>query len=623
MLHRARSLVAWSQWAASSLVDDYNIDPSIISVIPPGVDTRRWRRELPRNKKDGPIRILFVGGDFERKGGDVLVEAFQRLLLDPEVAERGVELDLVTMSDVPEAPGITVHRGLTPNCAELIALYHRSDIFCLPTRADCSPLVLAEAAAAGLPAITTSIGGVAESVIDGTTGHLVDPTVDGVAGPLRQLILDDEHRLAMSDKAARHATQAMDAGRNSQRILDKVTDLAQAKERSVVLTVSGRLEKGLHREIATGARPLADYVAIARSTDASLLGWNTMASETSITNRVIQRFGGKSIALAQHIFARRHQLDAVVTDGEQIGLPLAFLLRMAGGSDMRHVMIGHRLSPHKKAIPTRLLGLAPFVDEILVYSTAQYEVAKRLFPNQRVRLTDFMVDAEFFQPTRSLDEPRGDRRPMLCAAGREFRDYPTLIGGRPGPGRRPGHRQRQPVVEAGPTTPTRSKLPPNVTVTSFTQAELRDQLDRSDMLVMPLQACDFQAGITTILEAMSMERPVICTLTDGQTDVVVDGENGLVVPPADPAAFRAAIQRLIDQPELATAMGKRGRELILERADVRIYADLFGSIVTDLIDEQAESDDIEDDTVRTAHWTGQLASARTAVEPISGRVAHR
>jgi glycosyltransferase involved in cell wall biosynthesis len=99
------------------------------------------------------------------------------------------------------------------------------------------------------------------------------------------------------------------------------------------------------------------------------------------------------------------------------------------------------------------------------------------------------------------------------------------------------------------------------------------------MLVLPLQANDFQAGITTILEAMSMERPVVCTATLGQTDVVVDGVNGLYVPPGDVEAMRQAIQRLIDDPDDAAAMGKRGRELVEVRGDVRRYAEIFARIV--------------------------------------------
>ncbi|MGB5756015.1 MAG: glycosyltransferase, partial [Acidimicrobiales bacterium] len=93
-----------------------------------------------------------------------------------------------------------------------------------------------------------------------------------------------------------------------------------------------------------------------------------------------------------------------------------------------------------------------------------------------------------------------------------------------------------------------------------------------------------QAGVTTILEAMAMERPVICTATEGQTDVVEDGVNGLYVPPGDVRAMRQAIERLIADPDAAADMGKRGRELVEKRADVRLYADLFGDVVRSHVD---------------------------------------
>ena len=123
------------------------------------------------------------------------------------------------------------------------------------------------------------------------------------------------------------------------------------------------------------------------------------------------------------------------------------------------------------------------------------------------------------------------------------------------------------------------ELPSNVTVTSLTQRELRDQIGKSDLLIMPLKDTDFQAGITTILEAMSMGRPVICSAAVGQTDVVSDGVNGVYVPPGDVAAMRTAIEKLIANPDEAASMGKLGRELAEERADVRVYADLFADIV--------------------------------------------
>jgi len=582
---RAASLITWSQWAADGLVDEYSVDPSRITVIPPGVDTALWQRPDRQANAGEPVRILFVGGDFERKGGDLLLSAFERLRNDPEVMARGldIELHLATKGGPESMPGVHVHRSMTPNSPELVELFHRSDVFCLPTRADCSPLVLAEAASAGLPVITTSTGAVAESVLDGTTGHVVAPQVDSILGPLRRLVLDADYRLDLGRKAAAHAQQSMDAGRNSERILDEVLRVADPNTRSVLLTVSGVKKPNLEAEITAKARPLTDYVAMSRATRATLLDWSVLEHEASLATRLIRRAFGRSVALAWHIHGQRHRYDVVITDGEQVGLPLATLARVRGGRGLRHVMITHRISPTKKALPAKLLGLERAIDLVLVYSSSQLRAAKELFgaTDEQVRLIDFMVDSEFFLPTRELSDGLVGDRPLLTSAGREFRDYPTMIEAVRDldvevviASASPWSRRPDNASEATPAT--------NVTVTEFTQAELRDQLDRTDILVMPLQESDFQAGITTILEAMAMERPVICTATEGQTDVVIDGVNGRVVPPGDPAALRQAIVDLLENPALAAKMGKAGRQLVLERADVRYYADRFGAFVDEL-----------------------------------------
>lgn len=142
-------VITWSEWAKQGLVTGYGVATERVTVIAPGVDVERWHR--PNDRRVGhdgdPIRILFVGGDLRRKGGDLLIEA---VCDDHDLAE--VELHLVTTADVASSPGIVVHRGLSANSPELIDQYHRADIFCLPTLGDCLPMVLAEAAAAVLSA---------------------------------------------------------------------------------------------------------------------------------------------------------------------------------------------------------------------------------------------------------------------------------------------------------------------------------------------------------------------------------------------------------------------------------------------------------------------------------------
>jgi glycosyltransferase involved in cell wall biosynthesis len=69
----------------------------------------------------------------------------------------------------------------------------------------------------------------------------------------------------------------------------------------------------------------------------------------------------------------------------------------------------------------------------------------------------------------------------------------------------------------------------------------------------------------TLLEAMACARPVICTEVASMPEVVVHGENGLVVPPGDPRALGAAIATLRGDPVGADAMGRAGRERVLDR----------------------------------------------------------
>jgi glycosyltransferase involved in cell wall biosynthesis len=88
------------------------------------------------------------------------------------------------------------------------------------------------------------------------------------------------------------------------------------------------------------------------------------------------------------------------------------------------------------------------------------------------------------------------------------------------------------------------------------------------------------------LEAMAHARPVVATGVGGLRDLVVDGETGLVVPPRDPAALRAALERLLADPELRRRLGSAGRERAREyfswdavtEATLAAYSDAAGTM---------------------------------------------
>jgi glycosyltransferase involved in cell wall biosynthesis len=209
----ARAIFPWSHWAADSLERRYGVDPARLHVIPPGINLDAWT--FPTRAEDGPARILFVGGDFYRKGGDLLLEWADRTRLD------GWQLDLVTRDPVRTANAhVRVHHGLTPNSPALRQLYAEASIFALPTRGDCYSIASVEAMAAGLPVILSNVGGTGDIIRDGETGFVIRPG-DGAAlsAHLDALVSEPAARRRMGLAARRDAEERYDARRNIVRTL--------------------------------------------------------------------------------------------------------------------------------------------------------------------------------------------------------------------------------------------------------------------------------------------------------------------------------------------------------------------------------------------------------------------
>lgn len=223
---RAAHIVTWAAWTRQGLIDEYGIVASKITVVPPGVDVGRWKRlEVRLADDDGPIRILFVGGDLDRKGGLLLLDAFRALRDDPSLP--ALELHLVTKTPVAAEQGLVVHSSMTPNSPELVDLFHRSHIFCLPTLGDCLPMVLSEAGATGLPLVSTDVGAISEIVRHGETGLLV-PTNDVAAlrSTLATLVCDRDLRRRLGDRAIDVVAESFDAERNAMRLAALLRDVA-------------------------------------------------------------------------------------------------------------------------------------------------------------------------------------------------------------------------------------------------------------------------------------------------------------------------------------------------------------------------------------------------------------
>lgn len=362
----------------------------------------------------------------------------------------------------------------------------------------------------------------------------------------------------------------------------------------ILLTVSGEMDPQIEEKIKRGERPLADYVAMARGLPADLIDYKIARKVGGWIGQVLEKIGGPNLMLSWACFRQRQNYQVLFTDGEQIGLPLALLLKFFGGRQRpKHCMIVHRISVRKKMIFLDLLRIHSHIDTFFVYSTWQGDFIRTRWkqPTQKVIYTPFMVDACFFSSEQITNNawPQslavdGSHVPVISAVGLEHRDYPTLIEAV----------RELPVVAvlaaASPwskmhDTTTGAQLPNNIIVRRFTQYELRQLYAASRFAVMPLYPVDYQAGVTAILEAMAMSKAVICTRTPGQTDVIVDGENGLYVNPGDPDSLRSAVQWLLEHPQDADRMGRNARRLVEQEMSLEHYvprlARLMESIIPD------------------------------------------
>jgi glycosyltransferase involved in cell wall biosynthesis len=169
-------MVAMSNWAAAGFSRDYHCDAS---VLPPAIDTELFVPPLERSHQER-TKILFVGGDFERKGGQLIVDALELL--------PSCELHCITGGDAPNHPRIH-HLGRMPNDSpELVRAYQSCDIFCLPTSADCYSHVAIEAQACGLPVLIHPTGGIADITQSGRCAIEIEPTLDSVVAGVRRIL---------------------------------------------------------------------------------------------------------------------------------------------------------------------------------------------------------------------------------------------------------------------------------------------------------------------------------------------------------------------------------------------------------------------------------------------------
>jgi glycosyltransferase involved in cell wall biosynthesis len=188
-----------SNFARDSVIGDYAIEPERVACVYTGMNVAI---DPPANKDYAGQHIVFVGVEWERKGGPETVAAFrQALAVCPQA-----RLTIVGCTPDIDLPNCTVV-GRVPK--EEVARYLReATIFCMPSRIEPAGIAFTEAAMYKLPVLSANSGGIPDRVIHGETGYLVDVgDSETLARYLIELLQNPEKCRAMGEAGYRLASE--------------------------------------------------------------------------------------------------------------------------------------------------------------------------------------------------------------------------------------------------------------------------------------------------------------------------------------------------------------------------------------------------------------------------------
>ncbi len=193
-LEHATMVFTMSDHITRSLVEQYGLSPAKIQRVNAGYnvpacsipDPKRWSRQ----------QIVFVGVDWERKGGPELLHAFTRVRRSCPRAT----LLIVGCRPRIDEPGVEIAGPASQ--AKVSEYLGGSTVFCMPSWREPFGIAYLEAMAAGLPVIASNLGAAPDFVIDGETGYTVDPgDVQQLADRMEQLISDPQRAREMGQTA--------------------------------------------------------------------------------------------------------------------------------------------------------------------------------------------------------------------------------------------------------------------------------------------------------------------------------------------------------------------------------------------------------------------------------------
>lgn len=289
----------------------------------------------------------------------------------------------------------------------------------------------------------------------------------------------------------------------------------------------------------------------------------------------------------RHSWYLAHQLSSMVTEkdviycaDEYIGIPIA---TACGRREKRPkiVMFIHNLNRPRGRLALKLLGIRKRIDLFMSANREQVDFLRDYLdlPENRVCLFPYQpTDTSFFTPKpASLNKSR----PLIVSGGLEKRDYRTLLQAT----KSLNVDVKISAVSANKVINSRTfpkSIPANVSYGYYDWNSLLQLYCDADIVAITLYKNNFQAGLSTLFEALACRKPVIITRGQGIIQELIDAKAVLGVNRGDADDLRQAINSLLENPKQGEALAEKGYHLVLERYNHDIYVKALAEKLTNV-----------------------------------------
>jgi glycosyltransferase involved in cell wall biosynthesis len=296
--------------------------------------------------------------------------------------------------------------------------------------------------------------------------------------------------------------------------------------------------------------------------------------------RMHEMWSGLDPARTARLLLRYRRYDLVVGVGAAVAFFLVQLRRLLR-LRLPIVLIDPALNPHyarRKRLQDRVL---PYIDKVIVFGQVQLDYLREVYGDRvDAVFLPIRIDTDFYCPGHTPPAPDG--KPYVLSVGGDLsRDFATLV-------------KAVQVCRSWGRHDFRCLIKTHLPVAAEAPGVevLRDQVSWTDLrelyrgaavVALPLADTVSAGGITTLLEAMAVGRPVVTSASRGIRDYVKDGDTALVVPTSDPEAMARAILQTLDNRATAEQLGRNARNAVVERCANRVYAHSLADILREVL----------------------------------------